>query len=1196
MSRFIKGIFGGQTQSPPATALRVTTSLQGVAIAIILGGQGRMAGNLIDYFGFASHGGGGGGKGGIAGGGKGQSQTSYSTSFILAVCEGPIAAFTGNWINANFNYFSQYGVENDFLGDLTQEPWSGAQIFEPSRALAYRGLAYVASLNFNLGTSPSLPQINMEVRSLNSFNTVPGQPDGDPTIAFTSFLTNPDWGIGFPPARLAALGGTPSAWQSYCKALGFGVTPIISDQVSAASAMSDLTDATNSAPCWQDGQMTVVPYGDTAVAQGALTEIAEQHIVPNLAPNTLVSPIIVGNVGTFVQDDGVNYTGGSAFTLVAFPPSAAGTYSQANGTYYFSSFDVGQQITISYTFAAAASYIPDTEVLYDFTISDFLTNQGTVGTGLAAGNSPIVIVRKPRDQMTNSFKVEYLDRNNAYNPVNIEVKDSASITVFKRIRPSDVKQYHFFCLASAAVQSATLRLVRSQVARTFQWTCGKHFMMILSLMKIVTLTLPSMGLARQPVRIIEIQENTDQTLTVTAEDFNGTASAPIYGTEASVGHQINYNVDPGAVNTPILFEPTDELGRALISGGGLMLAVAVSGQSEFWGGANVWVSYDGQQYTQVGVISGPARMGVLSAQLAGAIPNATGAQTIDTTSTLSVDLTESNGTLDSVSQIDATSLNTRSLVGPLLGQPGAGSGEIVAYENATLTAASEYDLTFLVRGAYGTEDEISVWPAGTGFVRLDDRVLAIPFDKSRIGSTIFIKLVSFNIFLGAVQSLADVPAFSYTIQGLALASPLPTLENLRTVFSSGRLAASWDEITDFRGAIRVEVRQGNTFDTALSLGTVAHPPFTFPGDGTYWFTAWCQPASGLIVRSEQPLSIAVSGTTQVTNKVGGFDCKANNWPGTFVSTSVDVGTDAVRLDGGQMMTTAPTAAGGNVLTFATVPVQVVPGLTVTDLSDAGVIPAGTTVVSTTETTVTISNPVGADWQPADFSSADFGSRGVLTGDTIEFGTEQILTMEGTYSPAFAVDCGRPVSMTVTISLLATGVPVAQNILDDPNILANPDVLGSTAAKFIDVAARVLVSQDGVTFAPSVKYSPGDYFGRALKFEFDLSTVDPGTAAFLLSAIISVQVPTRTDHILTNAPLSAGGLAVSFTPDGASTPAPFNGGPNGTNVPHILATWGDEQAGDVFRITNLSLSGATFQIQNSGIGVTRNNVNILAEGF
>ena len=59
---------------------------------------------------------------------------------------------------------------------------------------------------------------------------------------------------------------------------------------------------------------------------------------------------------------------------------------------------------------------------------------------------------------------------------------------------------------------------------------------------------------------------------------------------------------------------------------------------------------------------------------------------------------------------------------------------------------------------------------------------------------------------------------------------------------------------------------------------------------------------------------------------------------------------------------------------------------------------------------------------------------------------------------------------------------------------------------------------------------------------------------------------------------------------------FNGGPNGATVPHVLATWGDEQPGDVFSITNLSLSGATFQILNSGIGVTRSHVNIIAEGF
>lgn len=1193
MARFLQGLFAKPQTSPPATSLRVSTSLQGIPIALLLGGQARMAVNLIDNFGFAfTPASGTGGKGGVFGAGaKGQQQATYTVSFIAGVCAGPIAGFINDWQNGSKAGMNPFPTA--FAGDYTQQPWGYAQAQEPARALAYRGLAYIAEANYALGASPSLPQINVEVLSLNSGNIVPGQPDGDPTIAVNDFLTNSQYGVGFPAARLASWAGYPSSWQSYCKALGFGVSPALASQVQSSAFVNDICEATNSAPCWQNGQFAVVPRGDQAVSQGALTQIGETHIVPKADANGNVK-ITVGNVGNFVSDGGVSYYGGGAFAATtSFPPAAAGTYYQSGGSYWFNAADIGQTVTITYTYAAAASYVPDTVDLYDFTVDDFLVNQGTIGTGQGAGSSPVLIVRKPRDQMLNLVKVEYLDRNTDYNPVDIEVKDSASIVQFKRVRPSEVKQFHFFCLASAAVQSAALKLQREQIARTFQWTCGKHFMLILQLMKIVTLTVPNMGLNRQPVRIIEMQENSDESLTITAEEFPGTASAPLYGTQAGLGQLLNYNADPGALNTPLVVEPTDELARALIPGGGLMIAVAVSGASPLWGGAQVWLSYDGQLYQQVGTITSPARMGTLSAPLPSVIVNQVG-QTIDQANTLSVDLTESNGALSSGTQLDATSLNTACIIGPLLGQPGAGAGEIVAYQTATLTSKNKYNLTYLVRGAYGTEAEIATWSAGTGFARIDGNIFIFPFDKTRIGSTVFFKFAGFNIYRGGVQSLGSVQPYTYTIQGSALASPLPTLTNVRTVFVSNRLGVSWDEISDFRGAIRVEVRLGQSFGTALILGTVAHPPYILPGNGTYWFSAWCQPASGLIVRSETPVSVAASGVTLTSNLVASFDCKANGWPGTFSNTSVDATVNAVRVNLSVMPTTAPTPAGGNVLNFALVPNQVLPGISVTDTTDT-VIPAGTTVVSTTQTTVTISNPVQADFWAGDFPPADFGSRGVLTGDVIQFGTSHVLDPAGTYSPAFAVNVGRPVNCTITISLQGSGVQVGQNILAEPDVLGMPDVLGSTSTQYVDVSAKVLVSQDGITYVP-VKYTPGDFFGMAFKFEFDLSTISPDTIPYLLAATISVQVPARIDHILTNAPLSAAGLAVQFTPDGSATPASFNGGPNGATVPHILATWGDEQPGDVFSITGLTLSGATFQIVNGGVGVTRNHVNILAEGF
>src|SRR5581483_10197073 len=294
------------------------------------------------------------------------------------------------------------------------------------------------------------------------------------------------------------------------------------------------------------------------------------------------------------------------------------------GVYYFNPSDANQTIVISYNWAAIGAYVPDTTPIYDFTIDDCLPNQASIGRGLGDPSSPFVVVRKPRDQMLNNIKVEYLDRNNNFNPVDIELKDEASIIAFKRERPSDLKQRHFFCLAGAAQQSAALDLIRAQIARTFQWTVGRHFSIILQLMALCTVTDPGQGLDEQPARIIEIQENEDFSYTITAEEFLGTVSAPLYGSQPNQGASLNYNADPGPVNAPILFEPTDELNHTN-SLGGLQVWAAVSGESpSLWGGCFVWASYDGETYQRVGEIHGAARMGVLTGALPAVTANPTG--------------------------------------------------------------------------------------------------------------------------------------------------------------------------------------------------------------------------------------------------------------------------------------------------------------------------------------------------------------------------------------------------------------------------------------------------------------------------------------------------------------------------------------------------------------------------------------------
>ncbi|MEA9980165.1 hypothetical protein, partial [Pseudomonas sp. RTS4] len=77
--------------------------------------------------------------------------------------------------------------------------------------------------------------------------------------------------------------------------------------------------------------------------------------------------------------------------------------------------------------------------------------------------------------------------------------------------------------------------------------------------------------------------------------------------QRAAGYQTNFNIAPGHVVPPIIFEPPAEL-----TGGKLQLWCAVTGQSTMWGGCTIWVSLDGNTYKRFGVVESGARYGYLT--------------------------------------------------------------------------------------------------------------------------------------------------------------------------------------------------------------------------------------------------------------------------------------------------------------------------------------------------------------------------------------------------------------------------------------------------------------------------------------------------------------------------------------------------------------------------------------------------------
>jgi hypothetical protein len=377
--------------------------------------------------------------------------------------------------------------------------------------------------------------------------------------------------------------------------------------------------------------------------------------------------------------------------------------------------------------ANGATYTANNTPVYDLTPQDFLQD----------GDAPrIKIAPRPNEDAYNHIRVEFQNRANDYNVEVMSAKDLAHIEQFGE-RTMEVIKAHEVKTAQLASQVAHIELQRQMCIwnrYTFRlpWTKGR-----LEPLDLVTLTDPDLYLDRVPVRIQSIRESDDD-FEVEAQDAPlGHASAPLYGAQAGSGFALDFNASPGSAQAPVIFELP-----GVFSASGLELAVATAGSNPLWGGCQVWVSYDGTRYQQIGELRGSSRYGTASALAAGA-----------TSAAVQI----SAGQLLSGSADDLAALATLCYVG-------GASPEYIAYETATLTGPQAYTLGNLVRGAYGSAD--AAHAAASAFVRVDDALARSgPLDPALVGKTVLIKLTSFNVFGGGQQSLADVASYAYLITG-----------------------------------------------------------------------------------------------------------------------------------------------------------------------------------------------------------------------------------------------------------------------------------------------------------------------------------------------------------------------------------------------------------------------------------------------
>lgn len=400
------------------------------------------------------------------------------------------------------------------------------------------------------------------------------------------------------------------------------------------------------------------------------------------------------------------------------------------------------------------TFTPYVTPQYDLTVDHFLPSM--------RGDDVITVTRAPLADTFNCIPVEYCPRLGLqYNPAILQDVDPLDGDRYGT-RQGQTLPLHGITQASHALQISRIHAQRSVYIRNRYSFRLPYRYILLEPMDLVTLTEAKLGLSAKVVRIVSIEEDAEGTLAVEAEEWPfGVATGTLYTTEENDGTIPDTSVAPGDAAAPALFDLPALFGALGVP----TVGIATAGGDD-WGGAQVWFSWDDVTYELAGMITKKATYGIVDT---GGYATGTG---FDVTHTLPVDLAISGQPLASVTDQQATDLLQPAMVG----------SEMVSFATATLTGTDLYNITRVQRGIYGTAP--SSHAAGQNFVLMDDAVFRLPVPLSRLGTTLYVKLVSVNQYGAGLQDIATLTASTHTVAGtdppypasvtLALATGRPT--------------------------------------------------------------------------------------------------------------------------------------------------------------------------------------------------------------------------------------------------------------------------------------------------------------------------------------------------------------------------------------------------------------------------------------
>jgi len=569
-------------QIPAYTGLQIQTSVNSVPIAIVYGAN-KIAPNCIDTAGFYGY---YGYPEGTSGNGKsnnngntGSKSWQYYTSWEMALCEGPITGYGTIWQGGNATNF--YGADIWFATTGTQNQ-AGWSIFGP---LAYHGVAYIGSFNYYLGTNPNLPQYSMEIFGVlfNSAGINGG--DADPAQIIQDFLTNSQYGVGFPAG---SINGTTLLSSSVSSTVTINIStglltwagpaavPVNGDPIVLATTGALPTGLTYGNVYYvinvsgSTFQLSAAPGGSAIALSGSQSGTQTATTADSSYQNYCRASYLALSPALTNQESANSIL---ARWLQLTNTAAVWSGGQLKFIPYGDSVmgPTPNQVTPggSITYGGGVTFVPNLTPIYNLTDDDYVHEEG---------KDPIEVSRTDPFACFNWQRIQINQRvtgwvgetipqpwlvwtiANSYVPAPIDVWDQNAIELYGLRMAPDITANEI-CDPGVAQNSVQLILQRQLYIRNHYKFKLSFEYCLLEPMDLVTVTDTLLGLNNVAVRITEIEEDENGVLAITAEEFpGGTATAVRYPTQpGGGGASINKNVVPARVNTPIIFEPPSSL-------------------------------------------------------------------------------------------------------------------------------------------------------------------------------------------------------------------------------------------------------------------------------------------------------------------------------------------------------------------------------------------------------------------------------------------------------------------------------------------------------------------------------------------------------------------------------------------------------------------------------------------------------------